>query len=244
MRDHRRRRRGLAALLIAAALVGCQALPPGARGGSEGSGTYGNPPRAAQPIATLAATAGVSILRDGSAIAGAAGSDLFSGDIVETDDRTVAALQFADGSTVWMNGSTRVRLGSITLFFGEVFSAIERRIVGGGFNVNTDELTAAVTGTRFSVSRPRGTQRTTVTVVEGAVDCLPRGGVGRPRVRLEASRALVASGRDRSEVQPADVGAATAWVVQAHRRLRAVPGYRPPPLEMLRPNGPSRLVPS
>ena len=120
---------------------------------------------------------------------------------------------------------TSVQLGSIRLFFGELFARIDRLTQRGGGRVLTNELTASVQGTEYRVLRrvpgdPAGTGTTEVTVRQGRVLCDPAGGASWRSQSLTPDQMLVIDGmRERPELQLVDAKAQTTWADQAIRRL-------------------------
>ena len=80
------------------------------------------------------------------------GISLQTGDIVQTT-AGYAVIDYGDNNLVALRDNTRVQLGSIKLFLGEVFARISQLAQRGGGQVTTDELSASVTGTEYSVRR-------------------------------------------------------------------------------------------
>ena len=193
---------------MAAAAAGCYlpAGPPSAGG--------------AQPVARLMAdppNAGVQHL--GGTVAYSSGMRLYVGDRVQTPGGTVALIEFDDGNEVYLNGSTRVELGSIRLFFGEIYNLI-RRIQGGGSTVYTNDLSAAAETTGFLVKKRDTAGGTVVTVVQGVVRCSPPPGATWAPVSVAANFQLTAAPRTRvRRPVPVDARSQAQWVDAAARRL-------------------------
>jgi len=90
------------------------------------------------------ASAGVRVWREQRELRAVAGMELQPGDIVETGPAAAAVIRFsASGSTVLDTG-TRVRIGSLEVFFGRVFADVR-----GFFQTSSDTVVAGVSGTRF-----------------------------------------------------------------------------------------------
>jgi ferric-dicitrate binding protein FerR (iron transport regulator) len=200
----------LAAVLGAAA--GCYVPAPPPSGGG------------AQPVARLMAdppNAGVQ--HSGGTVAYTAGMRLYVGDRVQTPGGTVALIEFDDGNEVYLNGNTRVELGSIRLFFGEIYNLI-RRIQGGGSTVYTNDLSAAAETTGFLVKKRDTAGGTVVTVVEGVVRCSPPPGASWASVSVAANFQLTAAPRTRvHRPVPVDARSQAQWVDAAARRLGRKP---------------------
>ena len=91
------------------------------------------------------------------------------GDEIRTGPETTVILSYMDGTRVYVEPDTRIRLGSIFVFFGEVL--IKAR---GLFAVDTRFATAGSEGTQYLVRVERGDQ-VRVVVAEGRVGVGPRG---------------------------------------------------------------------
>src|SRR5262249_17890536 len=157
--------------------------------------------------------------------------------------------------------NTRIALGSISLFFGEMFARIVDVATHGGGQVFTDELTASVEGTQYAVRRAVPSNygsdsagSTSVIVRDGHVHCAPGATGTWPPVVVGANFVLrVAGPRMLGPPGPIDAVAETLWSEEAERRLlgrrRAVaspsvwlpprPRPRPTPPPPSRPGGTS-----
>ena len=203
-------------LLLGLSLGGCLTIGVGPLtiGPSENSG-----------LPLLYADPGTTIVRaDGSRVWYEPGMVLLQGDTIRTQNGQ-AVIDFDDGQVVALQSNTHIRLGSIRLFFGELFTRIEKLTQRGGARVETDELTASVEGTEFSVKRNatadavgRGTTR--VTVRRGNVRCDP--------VEQSTWSAVVLGPNDQFDVRgwrtsPAvkqvDAHAETRWADEVIERL-------------------------
>lgn len=183
------------------------------------------------------------------------GMEVVTGDSIETADGQ-AVIDYKDGSVVVLNRATRVRLGSISLFFGEIFARIKSIATRGGGQVLTDELSASVEGTEYGVRRelPSGSNapgNVSVFVREGHVLCAPGGRAKWSPVRLTENQSLAVAGyRAPAGVRPVDAGALSRWADQAEQRLRQArtppmqPGLAPFDMNPLTPIDPYPQVPA
>ncbi len=177
-------------------------------------------------IARLYADAGARVWRDGRGIAYAHGMNLRAGDEIETGEDNVALIEFSNGDDVYMRPMTRVRVGSIFVFFGEIFNRV---VSGRGFRADSEAMEAGVEETEFLMRVDRVLQEATVVVRRGAVRCRPRRGAWAPQRVGEGQRLTAQRGSGlpprQIEMSPAEVAAAMAWADEATRRLK----LRPPP---------------
>jgi hypothetical protein len=126
-------------------------------------------------VPLLHADDGVRIERLSSVLPYQPGMALQTGDVIETT-RGFAVIDFDDDNYVALRENTRIQLGSIRLFLGEVFAHISQILERGGGQVITDEMSASVTGTEYSVRRAPLASRsnvdnTVVIVRKGTVRC-------------------------------------------------------------------------
>jgi hypothetical protein len=191
-------------------------------------------PRAGLPL--LYADPGVSIERPaGAAIAYRAGMVLRTGDVIQTTDG-YAVIDFDRGNVVDLRPNTRVALGSIRLFFGEMFARIVDVATHGGGQVTTDELVASVEGTRYAVRRAstgsgsNGAGSTAVVVRDGHVRCAPGGTGTWPAVVVGANSVLHVEGaRLLGPPRSIDAATETRWAEEVERRLLRPRGPAPGP---------------
>jgi hypothetical protein len=162
------------------------------------------------------------------------GMALQSGDVIQTTDG-YAVIDFDRGNVVDLRPNTRIALGSITLFFGELFARVAEVAAHGGGEVVTDELAASVEGTQYAVRRASesgragaGSGSTAVIVRDGNVRCAPRGSGTWPAVVVRENFVLHVTGaRVSGPPAPIDAAAETQWTEEVERRLlpRRVRGY-------------------
>jgi ferric-dicitrate binding protein FerR (iron transport regulator) len=174
----------------------------------------------------LFADPGVTIARTGHGhVPYAPGMEVMSGDSIETVDGQ-AVIDYDDGSAVILNRATRVQLGSITLFFGELFARVKSIATRGGGQVVTNELSASVEGTEYGVRRDLSAPeaalgRVQVYVRDGRVLCAPSERARWPSVALVPNQTLEVAGyRPPSAPRPVDARALSRWADDAERRLR------------------------
>jgi hypothetical protein len=149
---------------------------------------------------------------------------LWLGDEVETDAANFALIEFTNGDGVYLRPETRVRLGSIFVFFGEIFNRI---VSGSGFRAESDVVEAGVEETEFLMHVDRATHATTVTVSRGVVRCTARVGTWRaqvlkPNQRLIVSRQLAVQPR-LQVLDQAEIRAASRWTEEVAGRIKIPP---------------------
>jgi hypothetical protein len=179
-------------------------------------------------IPFLYADAGVRIERSaGGSLPYQPGMALQAGDVIETTEG-FAVIDFDDGNIVALRTNTRIQLGSITLFLGEVFARISQVAERGGGQVTTDELSASVKGTEYSVRRvlpyPGRAElgNTAVIVRKGTVACDDRGAGRWPAVAVTEDRIFRVEGKQLPRLpQNIDSKAETAWADTVIQRLLA-----------------------
>jgi len=146
-------------LLLALTLTGCVTQFKGVVR-SDATATHGY-----RNLDDQAARSAVRVIRDGAPLADPMGARLQKGDVIETGTETSALLRFADGNEVILGPDTRVRLGSLEVFFGRVFASVR-----GAFVVHSDTVSAEVEGTEYLFEQPRA-EAVRVVVLEGVVTC-------------------------------------------------------------------------
>lgn len=211
-----------------ALLAVCITLLAGCAGGSFSIGplTLGaSPPRAGT---LLYADPGVRVTRGEQGLIGyAPGMEVLSGDSIETADGQ-AVLDYDDGSAVIINRATRLQLGSITLFFGELFARVKSIATRGGGQVVTNELSASVEGTEYGVRRdlPAGDTapgNVQVYVRDGRVLCTPGARARWSPIALTVNQSFEVAGyRAAPAARTVDARALSRWADDAERRLRKV----------------------
>jgi hypothetical protein len=162
------------------------------------------------------------------------GMALQIGDVIQTAGG-FAVIDFDDDNYVALRENTRIQLGSIRLFLGEVFAHINQVVERGGGQVTTDEMSASVKGTEYSVRRTPVSGRpdignTAVVVRKGAVLCEGRADRRWPAVTITDDRIFRVEGRQLPRPpQFVDAQAETAWADRAVQRLlvRRGSGTRP-----------------
>src|SRR5262245_12859148 len=201
---------------LLALLCGCARSGPVHTGVSSGAG----PPQ-------LYADPGVRVERPAQGvIAYTTGMVLQTGDVIETADG-YAVIDFDRGNVVDLRPNTRLALGSIRLFFGEMFARVVDIATHGGGEVDTEELTAAVEGTQYAIRRTvapgpgnSSTGRTAVIVRDGHVRCAPGARGAWTEVVIGANLVFrVANARALGPPSPIDSAAETRWAEEVERRL-------------------------
>lgn len=145
--------------------------------------------------------------------------ELLPGDEIETGANAAAVLRVRDAGDLFVSERTRVRIGSLEVFFGRVFALLRNR-----FTVSSENVVAGVEGTRFlfEVGRDRAVR---VAVADGAVVCRSRKGAWPP-LRLRANETMLSRYPNRG---PPLVGGADARELGAYEALsREVSRAQPP----------------
>lgn len=152
------------------------------------------------------------------------GMELQVGDIVQTAGG-VAVIDFDDDNVVALREHTRIQLGSIRLFVGEVFARIGTIATRGGGLVITDELSASTKGTEYAVRRVTvpgrtGVGHTTVIVRQGTVACEDADRRRQP-VSVTPNRLLRIEGKQPPQpLRVVNAKAETVWADEAIKFLR------------------------
>jgi hypothetical protein len=136
---------------------------------------------------SVVANRGVRVLRGSESLIALDNLDLHTGDVIETPSGASAVLRYPEGHEVLLTPGTRVKLGSIFVFFGEII--VRAR---GFFRVETTVLTAGVEGTDFLVRATDSGRAVDVIVAEGAVVCKSTAAEGWAPVRVAAAEQLTA----------------------------------------------------
>jgi hypothetical protein len=174
--------------------------------------------------------AGVRVWRNFVPVSPSRGMQLEPGDVVQTAAGTAATIVFsggAGGGTAVLDESTRVRVGSLEVFFGRIFANVR-----GLFETTSQNVVAGVEGTQFlfEVGRDRAVH---VGVVQGVVACRTKDG-SWSAVRLAAGQSLRSAYPNRSPPQvgqadPRELRDAAAWAAAVSSAGEAEqPAYREP----------------
>ena len=156
------------------------------------------------------ASPGVRVTRDGKPVPAESCMPLQRGDIVETGPSVPVLVEFAEGLVLLMP-KTKVRIGSIWTFFGELFSF-------GHVKLQDRYVTAGAEGTSYAFrSDDRGT---TVTVLQGHVRVTPEKKVS-PAQRLESGQQVTVSGN----AAPSLTRLTAAEVTRELQMYQALSGY-------------------
>jgi hypothetical protein len=118
--------------------------------------------------------ASLTVVRRGQSIPVTVPMDLEFGDEVSVRPPSFVTIVFPEGHEVTLTPNSRVRLGSLWVFIGEMF--VRAR---GAFKTETEYWTAGVKGTEFYV-RIAGNQPATLGVLEGSVGLESKTGGWKP----------------------------------------------------------------
>jgi len=151
----------------------------------------------------------VRVWRNGREIGVERQMGLQPGDEVETGANAAVVIRYRDSGDMVVLQRTRVKVGSLEVFFGRVFALLRNK-----FTVSSQTVVAGVEGTRFlfEVAPDRAVR---VAVADGVVVCTSPKGAWSP-VRLRANEALVS--RYPSRASPT-VGVAEASELRAYQAL-------------------------
>jgi hypothetical protein len=223
-------RRRLLVCAAAGLLSGCAELtprtqPPGPSGEpsspgprAQPPGPSGQPPPPSRAIAQLRywdSPSLVRVERGGRAVAVVDGMPLQANDVVETQN-AYAEIDFSEGP-IWLYVYTRVRVGSLWLFFGRIFSSVVPP-----FSIDTEDVTASPEGTTFGARRDQKTGEWAVVVENGRVRCTGR------RVPFQyrpfSGQILTAKpGQTPLPPRPANLPNEIGWATPARRRQKPLP---------------------
>jgi len=157
---------------------------------------------------------GVQVTRDGQPVPAEACLLLRRGDLVETGANVTVVIQFAEGLVLLMP-NTRVRIGSIWTYFGELFSF-------GRVKLQDRYVTAGAEGTSYVFrSDPQGT---TVTVLQGHVRVTPEQEAIAAQ-RLESGQRVVVSPNATPSAAPNLTRISPAEVSEKLQSYQALTGY-------------------
>ena len=204
------RRRYLAFVTLVLALIGCasvrEAVLPPVQLWQIAHEVPGADPRWQRAEATKA---GVRVWRGGSEIRAERLMTLLPGDEIETGANAAVVLRYRDAGDLLVLERTRVKIGSLEVFFGRVFAVLRNK-----FSVSSETVVAGVEGTRFlfEVDRNRAVH---VAVADGAVVCSSPKSAWAP-VRLRANESLLS--HYPSRVRP-QVGSADARELSGYEAL-------------------------
>jgi ferric-dicitrate binding protein FerR (iron transport regulator) len=102
-------------------------------------------------------TGEVTVTSGGTTTSADIGTPVEPGDVVETGATATAIIDLGHGAEIKLRENTRTRIGpleervDVELERGGLFALI-RRVIQGGFSVNTDTVVAGVRGTQFFVA--------------------------------------------------------------------------------------------
>ena len=175
------------------------------------------------------AQVGLRVWRNLQEVHATRGMLLLPGDEVQTGAQSAAVISFSGGpvgagtGTVAVDENSRVRVGSLEVFFGRIFANVR-----GLFETTSENVVAGVEGTRF-LFEVTPDRKVRVAVAQGVVSCGSRTGNWQA-VSLHAGQALVSVYPNRAipQVMPADpreLRDLEDWAAQ----VAALPAPSPPP---------------
>lgn len=175
----------------------------------------------------------VRIRREGFLLDAAPDLPLKKGDLIRTGPNVAVAIRFPNGTRLYVRSGSRIRIGSIFAFVGELFVRVR-----GAFQVDTEFVTAGAEGTEWVMAiSPGGDTR--CTVLEGRVRVVSRENTWRS-LSIPANRTNVTRDSRYTETMPAspeELSEMRRWIGQIDRLMggrpaRAPEEIRPPPLNI------------
>lgn len=119
-------------------------------------------------------SARVGVTRAGRSVELGPHADLRSGDLITTGADTSLLIRYPDGNEVFVAPETRIELGSIRVFFGNLLMKVR-----GAFEVRTEFVSASSEGTIYTVGVDRNGSAV-CNVLEGTVRIASRAGGFEP----------------------------------------------------------------
>jgi len=165
----------------------------------------------------------VRIKREGILLDAAPDMPLRKGDLIRTGPNVAVAIRFPNGTQLYVRSDSRIRIGSIFAFVGELFVRVR-----GAFQVDTEFVTAGAEGTEWVMAiSPRGDTR--CTVLEGRVRMASRENVWRS-LSITANRTYITRGWRHTEMMPAspeELSEMRRWIDQIDRLIGSQPAQTP-----------------
>ena len=165
----------------------------------------------------------VRIKREGVLLDAAPDMPLRKGDLIRTGPNVAVAIRFPSGTQLYVRSNSRIRIGSIFAFVGELFVRVR-----GAFQVDTEFVTAGAEGTEWVMAiSPRGDTR--CTVLEGRVRMASRENAWRS-LSITANRTYITRGWRHTEMMPAspeELSEMRRWIDQIDRLIGSQPAQTP-----------------
>jgi len=159
----------------------------------------------------------VKIIRGGLLLDTKPNMRLNIGDEVWTGPRSAVAIRFPNGSQLYLRSGSRIRIGSVFAFFGELFVRVR-----GAFQVDTDFVTAGAEGTEWVMLVAQNGD-TRCTVLEGRVRFTSTENLWGPRLMTE-NRQIVTRGSRSAEITSAtreQLNKINHWINQIDQLVQA-----------------------
>ena len=173
----------------------------------------------------------VRIRREGVFLDATPDMPLQKGDLIRTGPNVAVAIRFPNRTQLYVRSDSRIRIGSIFAFVGELFVRVR-----GAFQVDTEFVTAGAEGTEWVMAiSPGGDTR--CTVLEGRVRVASRENAWRS-LSIAANRTNVTRDSRYAETMPAspeELSDMRRWIGQIDRLIGNMPARapeddgRPPP---------------
>jgi ferric-dicitrate binding protein FerR (iron transport regulator) len=158
---------------------------------------------------------GAWIIRQGSRLETVPKQGLAIGDELWTGPHSSAALGFLNGSTVYMQPNSHIRIGSVFAFVGELFIRVK-----GVFQVEMEFVTAAAEGTEY-VIRVLPNNETECIVLQGRVRVASKS-KRWPSFSVRATQQVDTRGERYDEIKavsPGEITMIKSWVRQIDQQV-------------------------
>ncbi len=164
-------------------------------------------------IATAPEWRQIQVTRNGVGLDVAPNMTLATGDTIKTGSGVAAAIRFPNGSQLYVRSHSRIRIGSVFAFVGELFVRVK-----GAFQVDTEFVTAGAEGTEW-VMRVSPNGDTRCIVLEGRTRMASNEQRWRS-ISVRANDQMITNGADYQQVTsapPEEIRQIKRWVGQIDR---------------------------
>jgi hypothetical protein len=164
-------------------------------------------------IATAPEWRQIQVTRKGVGLDVAPNMTLETGDTIKTGSGVAAAIRFPNGSQLYVRSHSRIRIGSVFAFVGELFVRVK-----GAFQVDTEFVTAGAEGTEW-VMRVSPNGDTRCIVLEGRTRMASNEQRWRS-ISVRANDQMITNGADYQQVTsapPEEIRQIKRWVGQIDR---------------------------
>ena len=167
-------------------------------------------------IATAQEWRQIQVIRRGVGLDVTPNMTLETGDTIKTGSDVAAAIRFPNGSQLYVRSNSRIRIGSVFAFVGELIVRVK-----GAFQVDTEFVTAGAEGTEWVMKvSPNGDTR--CIVLEGRTRMASNEQRWRS-ISVSANDQMITNGADYQQVTsapPEEIRQIKRWVGQMDRLTR------------------------